>query len=543
MIKKIIHTQYNTNEQNTETVLYKHCDDGSDIEMTSAAAAIMSDDQCAYNNSITLEHAEAVIQKDVSDVVSYTLDYTKDTILEDTHLAHHRIIEDVSAENYDTEQLTQQLTQENSILDEYLAFCEAKLALADKKKYDEEIKYNWLHNARANQLPQDNWHTWLILAGRGFGKTRTGAETVRQCIKNGHRRIGLIGDTLQDIEQVMLFGESGLLNVHAPHEKPEYISSKGIVQWPNGAIGVCISACTPEKIRGQQFDCVWIDELAKFSNPDAVYDQINLALRLNTPNGHKPKMIITTTPTSIELIKTLISDDCITKTYGSTFDNAANLSVQFLNNVKKKFEGSKFGKQELYGELLDTSNGLCDQSMIIYKAYTQYDCSEIVIAVDPSVGGSDETGIVVVGVLKQSQQSDTYKYVVLEDASGSYKVSVWPEIVINLYKKYNASCVVAEVNQGGDMIESLLRHIDANVKYEAVRATKSKICRAQPIAMMYEKGYVCHALYLPLLEKQLCSDRSNMGVRSPDRLDALVWALTFITTNYTSSHSILSFAA
>lgn len=436
------------------------------------------------------------------------------------------------------------LNQENAILDEMLELYEAKLALLKKKKHDEEMKYNWQHNARINQLPETDWHTWLILAGRGFGKTRTGAETVRQCMKNGYRRIGLIGDTLQDIEQVMLFGESGLINVHAPEEKPSYMSSKSIVQWPNGATGVCISACTPEKIRGQQFDCVWIDELAKFSDPDAVYDQINLALRLNTPNGHKPKMIITTTPTSASLIQTLIDDENIIKTYGSTFDNAANLSEQFLNNVKQKFEGSKFGRQELYGELVDVSRGLCEQNMIHYKSYTQHDCSKIIIAVDPSVGGSDETGIVAVGVLKQS---DTYKYVVLEDASGSYNVSVWPEIVINLYKKYNAAYVVAEVNQGGNMIESLLRHICQDVKYHAVRATKSKICRAQPIAMLYERGYVCHAMYFPLLEKQLCSDQTRMGVRSPDRLDALVWALIFITEHYnnssTSSNIMLSFIA
>ncbi len=443
-------------------------------------------------------------------------------------------------DNIDTSIEFNSIMKEKHILDEYIALCEAKLALSQKKQTEQDLKYNWKHNARQNQLPAEDWHTWLILAGRGFGKTRTGAETIRQCVQNGYRRIGLIGDTLQDIEQVMLFGESGLLNVHAPHEKPYYISSKGIVKWPNGAIGVCISACTPEKIRGQQFDCVWIDELAKFSNPDAVYDQINLALRLNTPHGDKPKLIITTTPTSIDLLKALITDAHVTKTYGSTFDNEKNLSVQFLNSVKQKFEGSKFGKQELYGELLDTSNGLCEPSMIQYKPYTQDDCSDIIIAVDPSVGGGDETGIVVVGILKHEQ---SIKYVVLEDASGAYKTSLWPDIVVKLYKKYHARCVVAEVNQGGDMIESLLRHIDPSIQYAPVRAIKSKICRAQPIAMLYEKGYVCHALYLPLLEKQLCSDRSHMGVRSPDRLDALVWALTFITENYTFTDRIISFSA
>lgn len=462
------------------------------------------------------------------------------------------------------------------------------------EKIRERMKYDWNLNARDNQLqPGRSWSTWLILAGRGFGKTRTGAETIRQCVKDGYRRIGIIGHTIQDVEQVMLHGESGLMNITPEKERPVYIKSKNLLRWPCGAAGMCISSCAAEQIRGHQFDCVWIDELAKFAYPEEVYNQVNLALRLTSSIGEEPKMLITTTPRSVGLLKELIEDERVVKTYGSTYDNSANLSAKFLESVKARFEGSKFGKQELYGELIDLEGGLCSRSSLRYsKDYfdmlklnardncdiaaiddnvdciTAADCSHVVIAVDPSVGGEDETGIVVVGVLKNVDgrgldkdidvkckgadvdentdvvlDKDGARYAVLEDASGRYKVSQWPEVVVKLYKKYRARCVVAEVNQGGDMIESLLRQIDAGIVYQKVYASKNKVTRAQPVVAMYERGNVYHAVPFPVLEKQLCETTGGKigGARSPDRLDALVWGLTYLAENYSRTRMDLLF--
>lgn len=393
----------------------------------------------------------------------------------------------------------------------------------NKRRSKLQDKYNWKLCARDNQQMPEEWNTWLILAGRGFGKTRTGAETIRQCVKDGFRRICLIGNTLQDVEHVMIHGESGLMNVSPRHERPRYYASKSLLTWNNGAQAVCLSACASEQIRGQQFDLVWLDELCKFSNPDEVFNQLNLALRLTSANGEQPRMIITTTPKPMKLMKELVNDESVYKTYGSTFENKENLSSHFLKTVENKFGESRFGQQELYGEILDESGDFCPRECIQYKSFDYKQCKQIVVAVDPALGGKgDETGVVVVGELADD------KYVVLEDASGKYKSSLWPEIVVNLYKKYDANGIVAEINQGGDMVETLLRQVDENIIVHKVYASKNKIVRAEPIVVMYEKMQVYHNNIFEKLEEQMMTSKH---AHSPDRLDALVWGLTHLTKN------------
>lgn len=463
--------------------------------------------------------------------------------------------------------------------------------LLEEEKRRRSIKseiYDWSKQARKEQLlphmqkyTEDiditdatdkklhDWKIWLIMAGRGFGKTRTGAESIRQLVKDGYRRICLLGHTEQDVHSVMIMGESGLLNVHPDDEKPKFIPSKNMLLWSNGAQASIFSCCAYEQLRGPQFDAAWIDELAKFPKPQEAFDQLMLALRLNTANGQEPKLIITTTPKPIPLLKELVKKandkqpdgkNSIIITQGSTFDNKDNLSQTYLDAVQDRFGRSKFGAQELNGQIIeDTEQAFCQESMLLYKNIDFDICDQIVVAVDPAVGSTrDETGIVVCGMFKESnlnenttQQESKHKFIVLEDASGLYTPSQWSAKAVELYHKYKADYIVAEVNQGGDMVETLLRQTDEHVSYKKVYATRGKMIRAQPVASLYERGLVYHKEYkddnskvrnsddrlannnlsnnhFHKLEEQLLTPYHS---HSPDRMDALVWGLTFLMTN------------
>lgn len=383
---------------------------------------------------------------------------------------------------------------------------------------------DWLTKARPEQLPpQGDWQTWLILAGRGFGKTRTGAETIRAWVKSGKcKRIALISGTESDVRRVMVEGESGLLHIGPPRERPKYIPSLGKLVWPNGAVAQIFSGDQYEQLRGPQFDGAWIDELAKFRYPQELWDQLSFCLRL----GENPQCIITTTPKPIELLQQLIKDEDVVVTRGSTFDNEANLSPAFLKAIKKNYDGTRLGAQEMYGEILSQVEGALWTHEQLDKLRVPEPPSlvRIVVAIDPATTnhtGSDETGIVVVGLAHDN------KSYVLEDLSGKLPPGEWARQAVAAFHRWKADRIVAEVNKGGDLVERIVRSIDPTVSFKAVRATRGKLTRAEPVAALYEQGMVFHMNKgLETLENQMCTYVSGVTAKSPDRLDALVWGVT-----------------
>jgi predicted phage terminase large subunit-like protein len=387
-----------------------------------------------------------------------------------------------------------------------------------------EQDYNWHRTARPNQrIPEGPWKVWLILAGRGFGKTRTGAETVREWVMSGQaKHVALIGHTLNDVRRVMLEGESGLLEVHPAHQAPRFYPSRGLVIWKNGAKASLFSGERPAQLRGPQFDAAWVDELAKCTRPQEVWDQLMFSLR----KGPHPRVIVTTTPRPTPLIKDLLASKTkdILITRGSTFDNAAHLSGSFLTEIKKRYAHTRLGAQELYGELVEDSQDSLWTASTLRRCYQEVPPAlvRVVVAVDPAVTShknSDETGIIVAG---KDAQGRAY---VLDDVSGRYKPHEWATKAIAAFHHYGADHLIAEVNQGGDLVEQMLRSHDHTIPYKAVRATRGKLTRAEPVANLYIQGRVFHTgRSLGQLERQLCEYQP--GDPSPDRLDALVWAVT-----------------
>lgn len=389
-------------------------------------------------------------------------------------------------------------------------------------KFDKDNLYNWKKIARPNQLPPDgDWMIWLILAGRGFGKTRMGAETVKMWVEsNAYKRIALISTSVQEARSIMVEGESGLLNLFPSYKKVKYFSSKNYLQFHNGAKAFLYGGDFYEKLRGPQFDAVWIDEFAKFKHYQETWDQILFSLRL----GQDPKIIITTTPKPIPLLRNLMHSPQVVITKGSTFENTANLSKRYIEQMKEQYEGTRLGLQELHAELLTSEEGaLWTSELIQYKPFNpSTPFQRIIIAIDPATTNhahSDETGIIVAGI---DEFRNGY---VLEDLSGKFSPHDWGKRVIQAYWHYKADRVVAEVNKGGDLVEKILKSLDPSVSYRPVRATRGKITRAEPIAALYEQKKIFHTKAFPLLEQQLCHYTSSTK-KSPDRLDALVWAFT-----------------
>ncbi len=394
-----------------------------------------------------------------------------------------------------------------------------------RRRIQEASRYEWLKWARKTQLPPPGkWRIWLILAGRGFGKTRTGAETIRHWIRTGVcRRIALIGETEAETRRVMVEGSSGLLAVHPPSERPVYTASKGEISWPNGAIATCFSAEAYEHLRGPQFDGAWVDELAKFREGQHVWDQLMFALRL----GSSPRAIVTTTPRPGGVLKTLLKNGDVAITRGSTFENAKNLAKPFLDYVRLHYGKSWLGRQELYGDLIEAQEESLWTPPLLERARAAYrkdtPLHRLIIAVDPAVTHgkkSDETGIIAAGLTHEGIG------VILEDLSLKGPPSLWIKTAINAYHRLKADRIVAEVNMGGDLVEGLLRTHDPSVSYKAVRASRGKALRAEPVVSLYEQGKVWHADHFALLEEQLCSYVPGKSTKSPDRLDALVWALS-----------------
>jgi phage terminase large subunit-like protein len=399
------------------------------------------------------------------------------------------------------------------------------------------LAYDWELHALDKQVePKGDWVLWLVLAGRGFGKTRIGAEWIRKRVESGEaKRIILAGATSDDLRDIMVEGESGILATAPPWNRPVYIANKNQVLWPNGAVALCITADKPDRFRGKQADTFWADELAAWRYADQAWPMLQLGFRL----GRNPRGIITTTPRPIAVVRDLLkrvgSDVAISR--GTTYDNRANLAPAFFAQVVKQYENTRLGRQELYAEVLDDNPGALwkrasiDDARVIESPQLK----RIVVAVDPAVtsnAASDETGIVVAGI-----GVDGHGYV-LDDVSGIASPNDWAKRVIGAYRRWQADRVVAEVNNGGDLVEANIRTVDPLVSYREVRATRGKAVRAEPIAALYEQGRVHHVGTLAKLEDQMCEWDPALPGRSPDRLDALVWALTDLMLGDTYGPSI-----
>jgi predicted phage terminase large subunit-like protein len=391
-------------------------------------------------------------------------------------------------------------------------------------KLAEALEDDWGAHARPEQIsPPGAWAVWLILAGRGWGKTRTGAEWVRsQAEGSKAARIALVGATASDVRDVMIEGESGILAISPDHNRPIYSPSKRRLEWSNGAIAAAYSAEEPDRLRGPQHSAAWIDELASFANLENAWAMLQFGMRL----GKNPQQLITTTPRSLKLLKQLIARaDCVV-TRGSTYDNRRNLPPSFFSQIITKYEGTRLGRQELDAELLEDIEGALWSSHLIEATRLPkdhpLDLKRVVISLDPAISvgeNSDSTGLIVCGI-----GHDNHGYV-LEDITGKYSPTEWAMRAIAAYKRHKADRIVAEANQGGAMVESTLRAVDATVPVKLVHASRGKITRAEPISALYEQGRVHHVGGFPELEDEMCSFEPG-SAKSPDRMDALVWALT-----------------
>lgn len=407
-----------------------------------------------------------------------------------------------------------------------------KQARIQKLSKDEvqALLYDWRFWARPNQLAPINrfWNIWLILAGRGWGKTRTGAEFIRDQIEAGYNGlIHLIAPTAADVRDVMVEGESGLMNISPPWNRPQYEPSKRRLTWPNGATATTFSAEKPDRLRGPQCGLLWADEIAAWKYPET-WDMAMFGWRL----GADPKAIVTTTPRPIDIVKELLETRGCVVTKGNSYENRANLADIWFETVILKHEGTRLGKQEIHAEILDDTPGalwtldLIDEFRISYEVFKQIELVRIAVAIDPAVTSdaetSNETGILAAGI-----DADGEAYV-LADRSGIYAPIAWAKKAIELLGLLEGDRVVAEVNNGGDLVEANLRAVDPMVPYAKVHASRGKRTRAEPVSSYYEQGLVHHVGVLPTLEDQMTTWNAEDGSDSPDRLDALVWVLTFL---------------
>jgi predicted phage terminase large subunit-like protein len=391
--------------------------------------------------------------------------------------------------------------------------------------FADALKNDWASKARPGQLPPPgDWKYWLQLAGRGYGKTRSGSEWVRSIAESGdYRNIGLIGPTASEIRDVMIEGPSGILAISPSWSRPEYEPSKRRITWPNGAQGIIRSADEPESLRGPNFDAAWCDELAKWRYLQTAWDNLMLALRI----GRGTKCVITTTPRPVKVLRDLVKreGDGVIITRGSTHENAANLDPEFIAEITARYAGTRIGRQELDAEILnDVPGALWGRDQLDRLRVDEVpELSRIVVAVDPAATSgehSDETGIVVVGIDNKGRAF------VLEDRSGRFQPHEWARIAISAYRKYQADRIVAETNHGGEMVEHTIRSVDPSVSFKAVTASRGKHTRAEPCSALYEQGRVFHVGAFLELEDQMCSFAIGAAQDHDDRVDALVWCLT-----------------
>lgn len=400
------------------------------------------------------------------------------------------------------------------------------------EKAIEAIKADWPLWARLKQRPPlCDWRTWLVLGGRGAGKTRTGAEWLKGvAMADPHYpgssggRIALVGTSYDDMRDVMVEGESGLLAIHKKSERPQWVASRKELIWSNGTIGKLFSSINPEGLRGSQFGAVWCDEICKWQNLQQTWDMLQFCLRL----GKNPRQVVTTTPKPLTLLKKLIKDPTTITVRSTTSENASNLADGFLDYVEGIYSGTRLGRQELEGEIIENNEyALWSREQIEASRLDKpVQINRIVIAVDPPAGSSSKSascGIIAAAILPDG------RCCVLEDRTISKATpDRWAAEVVALYQLLEADLIVAEVNQGGDMVKTVIHTVDPTVPVRSVHASRGKWIRAEPVALLYERGRVFHAGKFAELEDQMCAftpDGIADGV-SPDRVDALVWAIT-----------------
>jgi phage terminase large subunit-like protein len=387
--------------------------------------------------------------------------------------------------------------------------------------------------AHEHQLPPRlansglDWTTWLILGGRGAGKTRAGAEWVRAlAASDPQARIALIGETEHEVREVMVEGVSGIMAVHR-RERPDWSPTRRRIEWANGAVAQVFSAENSEGLRGPQFTAAWLDELAKWRHAEATYDMLQFGLRL----GERPRQVITTTPRPIALIKTLCSDARTAVTHARTETNAFHLAPNFIETMLSRYHGTRLGRQEIAGEIIE------ERADALWKRAQLEACRvgatpalrRIVVAVDPPGSARKSGG--ACGLVAAGIAEDGTIYVLADESAGGLTPQGWALKAIALWRRLQADLLIAEANFGGDMVREVIAAADRSVPVMTVRATRDKRTRAEPVAQLYEQGRVRHVGAFPALEDEMCDfglDGLASG-RSPDRLDALVWAVTALS--------------
>lgn len=420
----------------------------------------------------------------------------------------------------------------------------ASLPEARRRAFLDDLSKNavvgmpWIWDVWANPLhqvePDGNWLSWVILGGRGAGKTRAGAEWIRARAEGAtprapgrSRRIALVGETQDQVRQVMVEGDSGILACSPPDRMPKFIASRNVLIWPNGAEAVLVSAFNYESLRGPQFDAAWCDELAKWRHAREAWEMLQFTLRL----GDDPRQIVTTTPRDTPVLREILEDESTVVSHAGTAANAANLAPGFLERLEARYGGTALGRQELNGELIREREGaLWTRDMIdASRKRSPGTLTRVVVAVDPPVStgrDADECGIIVAGV-DASGPMNSWRIEVLADLTcKGYSPQGWAEIAAMAYEEYQADRLVAEINQGGDLVETLMRQVSPQIAFRGVHARQGKRLRAEPVAALYEQGRVHHVGSFDELEDQMCSFTGRDVRKSPDRLDALVWALT-----------------
>lgn len=407
------------------------------------------------------------------------------------------------------------------------------------------LDYDWQINARLEQLPPaTQWFCWMIMAGRGFGKTRTGSEWVQgmvnkelwawgraEDIPEEPVRVALLADNAEDAVKVMIKGRSGLLSTAPPWNRPRFKPSEKAIYWPNGGMAFYYSAEDAEQLRGPEHHCAWVDELAKFRNPVDPWDNLVMGLRL----GRFPRAIVTTTPRPHPMLKELVSEPDTELTRGSTYDNTSNLPIRFLRKIAELYEGTRVGRQELHAELFDDVEGALFSTRYfddnrLKVVPEDVELERIVVAVDPPATSTERANLCGISVVGKGDDNRAY---VLQDRSIPMATpEVWGREVVMAYLEWQADLIVAEVNQGGEMVEHVVRSVDGNVNYRSVHATRGKVVRAEPVSALYEQGRVSHvgpAHQFKAVEDQLLQFAPGVKFEpehSPDRADALVWAMT-----------------
>jgi phage terminase large subunit-like protein len=430
---------------------------------------------------------------------------------------------------------------------------EAFLAFWEKQDpgQREALAYNWEFLARPKQLsPPGHWATWNVRAGRGWGKTKTGAEWVRAKVeRDGCRRIAMVAPTAADARDVMVEGPSGILAVCPPWNRPLYEPSKRRLTWPNGAQATLFSAEEPDRLRGPQHEAAWCDEIAAWASPEDCWDMLQLGLRA----GGSPQALCTSTPRGLKFLRELEADPTTVTVHGTTYENEANLAPRFLRRIRTKYEGSRLGRQEIGAEILDDSPGaLWKRALIDAKRMglgefmgAKLQMTQIAVALDPATtanADSDEAGIVAVGcgMCPCNGKPELHGFV-FEDATSIYTPNETCEKVLEIFRRRFANWVIGETNQGGDWIEALFRmHPGAKaLPYKGVHAKDGKRLRAEPVVALYEQGRIHHVGMFPKLEDQMCNWDPKESVESPDDIDALVHGLTALMISGNSIFNVL----